>query len=109
MNLFILVLIFFVVGFLEMLTWSLQTKSLVKDKVVNTFIFSFLAIVIWFYVVSKVAENVNNVWLMFAYAFGCSFGNISTIKLDKYIDKLARARLWKKSKKKKTYRPIKKK
>lgn len=107
MNMFVLTLIFFIVGWLEMLFWSLQTKALVKDRMVNTFVFTFISIVIWFYVVSKVAENVNNVWLMLGYALGCSAGNCLTIKIDAYIDKIARARLWKKKRTKR--RTLKKK
>ena len=99
MNVFILSIIFLAVGFLEMLFWSLQTKALVKDRMINTFIFTFISIVIWFYVVSKVAENVNNIWLMIAYALGCGAGNCLTIKIDAYIDKIAKARLWKRKKK----------
>ena len=108
MNIIILNIIFLIVGFLEMLTWSLQTKSLVKDRVINTFIFTFISIVIWFYIVSKVAENVNNVRLMISYAIGCSIGNCVTIKIDAYIDKIAKAKLWKKRHQKKC-RTIKKK
>jgi uncharacterized protein YebE (UPF0316 family) len=99
MNVFVLSVIFLAVGFLEMLFWSLQTKALVKDRMINTFVFTFISIVIWFYVVSKVAENVNNIWLMIAYAFGCGAGNCLTIKIDAYIDKIAKARLWKRKKK----------
>ena len=107
MNMFIASILFFAVGFLEMLFWSLQTKSLVKDRILNTFVFTFISIVIWFYVVSKVAENVNNLWLMLGYATGCSIGNCITIKIDSYIDKIAKARLWKR--KRKIERAIKKK
>jgi uncharacterized protein YebE (UPF0316 family) len=103
MNIFLLIIIFLTVGFLEMLFWSLQTKALVKDRMFNTFIFTFISIVIWFYVVSKVAENVNNIWLMISYGVGCSFGNCLTIKIDAYIDKIAKARLWKKKKKIRRY------
>ena len=108
MNMFVLSIIFLAVGFLEMLFWSLQTKALVKDRMVNTFIFTFISIVIWFYVVSKVAENVNNIWLMLGYALGCAGGNCLTIKIDAYIDKIAKVRLWKKAKKR-TCKTLKKK
>lgn len=107
MKLFVLTIIFLVVGFLEMLFWSLQTKALVKDRLMNTFIFTFISIVIWFYVVSKVAENVNNIWLMLGYAIGCSIGNCITIKIDAQIDKIAKTRFWKKKRCK--HRIIKKK
>jgi len=99
MNLIILSIIFFIVGVLEMLFWALQTKSLIKDKMLHTFIFTFVSVVIWFYVVSKVAENVNNLWLMVAYSVGCGLGACVTIKIDSYIDKIAKARLWKRKKK----------
>lgn len=109
MNLFLLAITFLIVGFLECFFWSLQTKSLIRDKMINTFIFTFMSITIWIYVVSKVAENINNIWLGLGYATGCSIGNVATIKLDRYIDKIARGKLWKKSKKKKIRRTIKKK
>ena len=108
MNLLLLSIMFLFVGFIEMFFWSLQTKSLIKDRMLNTFIFTFISIVLWFYVVSKVAENVNNIWLMIAYALGCACGNCLTIKADAYITKIAKARLWKKNKKK-TRQSLKKK
>lgn len=99
--------IFFIAGFLEMLTWSLQTKALIKDRMVNTFIFTSFAVLIWYYVVDRIAQNISSVYLMVAYVIGCSFGNCVTIKLDKYIDKIARIRLWKK--KRRVKRTLKKK
>jgi uncharacterized protein YebE (UPF0316 family) len=108
MNEWLLPIGFFVVGLLEMLFWSLQTKALIKDKLTNTFVFTFISVIIWYYVVENVASNISKWWLMLTYATGCSIGNIATIKLDSYIDKLARIRLWKR-KRKKTRRPIKKK
>lgn len=88
--------LFFLAGFLECLTWSLQTKALIKDRILNTFLFTSIAIVIWYYVVDQIAQNINSVHLMIAYVLGCALGNCTTIKLDGYIDKLARVRLWKK-------------
>ena len=99
--------IFFIAGFLEMLTWSLQTKALIKDKMMNTFIFTALAVLIWYYVVDHIAQNISSLYLMGAYVLGCSFGNCATIKLDRYIDKIARMRLWKK--RRVTKRTLKKK
>ena len=90
-----------------MLTWSLQTKALIKDKMVNTFIFTAFAVLIWYYVVDHIAQNISSSYLMVAYVTGCSFGNCATIKLDKYIDKIARIRLWKK--KRRIKRTLKKK
>jgi len=45
---------------------------------------------------------------MIAYALGCGAGNCLTIKIDAYIDKIAKARLWKRNKKK-SRRSLKKK
>jgi uncharacterized protein YebE (UPF0316 family) len=109
MNLALLVIIFFAVGLLEMFFWSLNTKALIKDKLPNTFIFTCLGVMIWFFVVSKVAENVNNISLMLGYALGCASGNCITIKIDKHIDKIAKLRFWKRKCKKKIKRAIKKK
>ncbi len=101
------IIIFLTAGFLEMLTWSLQTKALIKDRMLNTFIFTALAVLIWYYVVDHIAQNISSIYLMGAYVLGCSLGNCATIKLDSYIDKIARVRLWKK--RKVTKRTLKKK
>ena len=106
-NIYILTLLFLVVGFLEMLFWSLQTKSLVKDRILNTSIFTGVSVLIWYYVVDNIAKNMGKWSLMVAYVIGCVLGNVVTIKLDSYIDKLAKKRLWKK-KRKKQHRIIKK-
>ena len=79
-----------------MLTWSLQTKALIRDRMINTFIFTAFAVLIWYYVVDHITQNISSIYLMIAYVTGCSLGNCATIKLDKYIDKIARIRLWKK-------------
>lgn|GEM_PF-6775519 len=107
-NIYLLTGLFFAVGFLEMLFWSLQTKSLVKDRILNTSIFTGISVLIWYYVVDNIAKNMGSWSLMVAYVVGCILGNIVTIKLDSYIDKLARVRLWKKKKKRKQ-RTLKKK
>jgi uncharacterized protein YebE (UPF0316 family) len=107
MNLLLLNIFVFVIGLIELFFWSLQTKALVRDRILNTFIFTFISGMIWFIAVSQVAENINKILLMISYSTGCGIGAILTIKLDKVIDKIARAKLWKR--KKKHYRTIKKK
>lgn len=99
MNIWLLNIFVFFIGLIELFFWSLQTKALVRDRILNTFIFTFISGMIWFIAVSQVAENINKILLMLSYSTGCGLGAILTIKLDKYIDKIAKAKLWKRRKK----------
>ena len=107
MNIFSLILIFFTGGFLEIFTWSLQTKSLIKNRAINTFMFTGVSVLIWYYIIENIINNLNNIWLMASYVLGCALGGVATIHLDTHMDKIAKVRLWKRkrtNRRKKTFK-----
>ena len=88
-----LAILFFIVGFLEMVFWALQTKALIRDRVFTTFLLTFVSVLIWYYVVENVAKNIDRPLLMIVYSLGCAFGTALTIKFDIWIEKLAGLKL----------------
>jgi len=89
----ILAIIFFSVGFLEMVFWALQTKALIRDRIFSTFLLTFISVVIWYYVVENVAKNIDRPLLMIIYSLGCAMGTALTIKFDMWLEKLSDLRL----------------
>jgi len=88
-----LVLTFFVIGFLEMFCWALQTKTLIKDRVIGAFFATYVAVLIWYYVVQSVAKNLDDPVIMHVYCLGCALGVALTIKFDKWLSKLAESQV----------------
>jgi len=81
------------IGFLEMVLWALQTKALIRDRIVNTFILTYISVIIWCYAVENVASQMDKISLMQVYALGCALGATITIKFDRWLETLAQARI----------------
>jgi uncharacterized protein YebE (UPF0316 family) len=64
-------------------------------------IISFINILIWFYVISKLIENLHNIWIILIYAIGFASGDLLAIQFDKKLELLAKMRGVKYRKKKK--------
>ena len=87
------ILTFFGIGFLEMFCWALQTKTLIKDRIWGSLVSTYIAVLIWYYVVQSVAKNLDDPIIMHVYCLGCALGVAITIKFDKWLTKLAEAQV----------------
>ncbi len=86
MNYFLMI----ITGIVECFLLSLNTKFLQKNKKLPCFIVSLLSIIIWYYVISTVVENMHNWKLLMCYAIGFSSGDVLAIEFDVYLEKLAK-------------------
>lgn len=77
-------------GTLECFLQSLNTKLLQRNHKIGCWIISFINILIWYYVISIIVENINALGLILLYAFGYASGDVLAILFDKYLVKLAK-------------------
>ncbi len=72
-----LVTIFFV-GLAEMLIVTAWTNAVSKTKVLESGVISWLNVIVWYYVLQAIINNVNNWAIAVVYAFGCASGTMLT-------------------------------
>lgn len=77
-------------GVIECFLQSLNTKLLQRNHKTGCFIISFINIMIWFFVLSTIIENINAVGLIILYGLGYASGDVLAIVFDKYLVKIAR-------------------
>lgn len=84
---FIYWLFIFLLRALDVSVGSIRTIFLIKEKTILASIFSFIEVVIWLLVTSKIFKSFNFINIVF-YAFGYSFGTFLGILISKrYIDR----------------------
>src|SRR3989344_8701649 len=64
----------FFVGIIEMLIVTVWTKMVTKTKVLASGIVTLINVMIWFYVIQALVDNINNWEIALLYAFGCAIG-----------------------------------
>jgi uncharacterized protein YebE (UPF0316 family) len=90
----------FLVGFIECFCSTLNTKFVVRNNRLLSFLTAFLNILIWAYVVALTVENIKNFSIIVIYAIGFGIGVLFAIQFDKYLDKIAKFKGLKLKKKK---------
>jgi len=98
-----------VVGIIEAFGSTLNSKFRQKSKKLFSFITAFTNIVVWYFIISMVIENINNAWLAFVYAIFYSIGDVLGLCFDEHLEKVARFKGFKIFKKRKTKLSKKKK
>ncbi|MFA6183940.1 MAG: DUF5698 domain-containing protein [Parcubacteria group bacterium] len=69
----------FFVGVIEMIIVTLWTKLVVKTRVLASGMVTLVNILIWYYVLQRIVDDINNWKLVVLYAIGCATGTaIST-------------------------------
>ena len=66
----------FFVGVIEMIIVTLWTKLVVKARVLASGLVTLVNIVIWYYVLQRIVDDINNWKLVMLYALGCALGTI---------------------------------
>ncbi|MFA6594134.1 MAG: DUF5698 domain-containing protein [Candidatus Buchananbacteria bacterium] len=69
-------IILFFVGVVEMLVATLWTKAVTETKVWSSGAITMVNILIWYYVVQTIVDNVNDWSLALLYALGCALGTM---------------------------------
>lgn len=82
----------FFVGVIKMSIVTLWTKLVVETRVVASGVVTMINILIWYYVLQKIVDDISNWQLVLLYAFGCAVGTvISTYYF--HIDERSQGRL----------------
>lgn len=68
------------------------TKSVVKEEVITSGVITFINILIWYYVLETVVNDINNLSLVLLYACGCAIGTMLASAAPTYLKD------WKKNK-----------
>jgi purine-cytosine permease-like protein len=71
-------MVLFFVGILEMIIVTTWTKVVTKTKVLASGLVTVINILIWYYVLETIVNDINNWSLVILYAFGCAFGTMLT-------------------------------
>lgn len=78
----------FIVGLVECLIMTVWTKWVTETRVVASGVITFVNILIWYYVLQTIVENINNVGLVLLYASGCAAGTMLSVYLFKEKDRI---------------------
>lgn len=82
-------IILFFVGAVEMLIVTLWTKAVTETKIWSSGAITVINILIWYYVVRTIVDNVNDWSLALLYALGCALGTM----VGTYYYQVARKRI----------------
>jgi ABC-type iron transport system FetAB permease component len=66
----------FFIGVLEMLIVTIWTKVVSETRVLASGIVTMVNVLIWYYVLQRILDDMGNWWLVLLYASGCSLGTI---------------------------------
>ena len=90
-------MILFFVGFVEMIIVTAQTKSVADSKIIMSGAVTLIHTLIWYYVLSKIVENISNWNLAILYGVGCTLGTIACTAYYQTMEKRKRRRVKKAS------------
>jgi uncharacterized protein YebE (UPF0316 family) len=66
----------FFVGIIEMIIVTAWTKTVTRTKVLASGVITIVNILIWYYVLEKIVNNLENIWVVLSYALGCAVGTM---------------------------------
>lgn len=71
-----LMLLLFVIGIIEMIIATVWTRVAVSSRVVASGLVTFINILLWYYVLTVIVEDISNTSLAITYAAGCAVGTM---------------------------------
>ncbi len=71
-------MVLFFVGILEMIIVTTWTKVVTKTKILASGLVTIINVLIWYYVLETIVNDISNWSLVILYAFGCAFGTMFT-------------------------------
>lgn len=66
----------FFVGILEMLITTCWTKIITRSQIAAGGVVTMINVLIWYYVLQKVVDQIENWGLVLLYALGCAIGTV---------------------------------
>jgi len=81
----------FFVGILEMLIVTIWTKVVTKSKVLASGVVTVINVMIWYYVVQTIVDNISDWKIALMYALGCAIGTAGSTYFYQIVEKKKRA------------------
>jgi uncharacterized protein YebE (UPF0316 family) len=69
-------IILFFVGVLEMIIATMWTKTVTSKMIWGSGVVTMVNVLVWFYVLQQVIDNIHNWYVVVLYALGCSLGTV---------------------------------
>lgn len=66
----------FFIGVVEMLIVTVWTKSVSQTQVVMSGVITLINVLVWYYVIQQLIDNIHNWQVAIMYALGCAFGTV---------------------------------
>jgi len=66
----------FFIGILEMVIVTFWTKLVTKTKIIASGVVTMINVMIWYYVLQRMMDDISNWKIAFIYALGCSVGTV---------------------------------
>ena len=67
----------FFIGIIEMLILTVWTKVVTKSMVLASGAITLVNVLIWYYVIQTIVDDINNWEPVILYAFGCALGTVA--------------------------------
>lgn len=77
----------FIIGFIDMLIVTAWTKSVAQTQVVVSGLITLINVLVWYYVIQRLMEDLYNWQLVLMYATGCALGTIVATYHYKVMEK----------------------
>ncbi|MBU1179281.1 hypothetical protein KKB69_03045 [Patescibacteria group bacterium] len=69
-------MVLFFIGIVEMLIVTTWTKLVMRTRIIASGVVTMINVLIWYYVLQSIVNNINNWTLVVLYAFGCAIGTV---------------------------------
>lgn len=69
-------MILFFIGIVEMLIVTTWTKLVMRTRILASGAVTMVNVLIWYYVLQSIVNDINNWMLVVLYAFGCAVGTV---------------------------------
>jgi len=66
----------FLLGIVEMLIVTAWTESVTKAKVLASGAITTVNVLIWYYILNRIMDNIDNTFIVVVYAIGCAIGTM---------------------------------
>ena len=84
-------MILFFIGIVEMLIVTFWTKAVTETKVLASGAITMINVLIWYYVLQKIVDDISNWQIAALYALGCSVGTALSTYFFRMHDRNAKA------------------
>jgi uncharacterized protein YebE (UPF0316 family) len=66
----------FLLGIVEMLVVTAWTETVTKAKVLASGVITTVNVLIWYYILDRIINNIDNTFVVVVYALGCAAGTM---------------------------------